>query len=94
MVYMCTSWHLKIVLSIVWHLILAVFVEHGERVNLVIDSAGTRFSEHPFCTDGEILLFLFLLKNVLVSKSLWIKASAKRPVCPAVQRTSRWATRS
>ena len=90
MVYMCTSWHLKIVLRIVWHLILAVFVEHRERVNLVIDSAGTRLYKHPFCTDGDILLFLFLLKNVLnVSKSLWIKASAKRPVCPAVQRTSR-----
>ena len=35
----CTSWHLKIVLSVVLHLIPAIFVAYGEWVNLVSVSA-------------------------------------------------------
>ena len=37
---------------------------------------GTWLYEPPYCTDSEIL-FLFLLTNVLIFKSLRIKASAK-----------------
>ena len=32
----CTSWHLKIVLSIVWRLIQAILVVYGELVSLAI----------------------------------------------------------
>ena len=35
----CTYWHVKIVLSIVQHLILAIFVVHKKWVNVVIVSA-------------------------------------------------------
>ena len=35
----CTSWHLKIVLSIVWRLILAILIVYGELVNLTIVGA-------------------------------------------------------
>ena len=58
------SWHLKIVLGIVKHLILAIFVVYGEWVNLVIVSAW--HNEHPYCTYSDILLVLFLLTNVLI----------------------------
>ena len=35
----------------------------------------------PYCTDSDIGSFLFLLTNVLIVKSLWIKASDKCPKC-------------
>ena len=38
LVLLCTSWHLKVVLSIVQHLTLAIFVVYGEWVNLAIVS--------------------------------------------------------
>ena len=75
----CTT---KIVLRIVLHLILAIFVLHREWVNLAIVSAW------------HLVLWISLLKRqryIIVSlssdkctcncKSLWIKASAKRPTC-------------
>ena len=61
---MLSSWHL-IILSIMLCLLLAIFVDHGEWVNLGIVSAWHRFYEHPYCTDSNIL-FLFLLTNVLI----------------------------
>ena len=36
LIVFCTSWHLKIVLSIVYHLIIAIFVVYRERLNLTI----------------------------------------------------------
>ena len=76
----CTSWHLKIVLSIVLHLILAIFVAYGEWVNLVSVSAW------------HLVLWTSLMyrQRYVVShsydkctycKSRWIKASAKGPEC-------------
>ena len=62
----CTSLHLKIVLSIVTHLILAIFVVYGEWVNLTIMLVlGTWFYERAYCTDSNVL-FLFLLTNILL----------------------------
>ena len=45
-------------------LILAISVVYGEWVNLVIVSAWHLFYEHRYCTDSDLLLFLFLLTNV------------------------------
>ena len=47
-------------------LLLAIFVVYGEY-NLVIQPSDW-FYEHPYCTDRDILLFLYLLKNVLYGK--------------------------
>ena len=42
------------------------FIVYGEWVNLAIVSARALLSltVHPYCTDGDILLFLYLLANV------------------------------
>ena len=55
----CTFWHVKIVLGIVLHLILAISVVIGEWVNLTFVSAQPYFIE---CN----ILFIFLLTNVLI----------------------------
>ena len=58
------------------------YLSQSIRVNLLprLLALGTWFYKHPYCTDSDILLFLFLLTNVLtisnrltISKSLWIK---------------------
>ena len=49
------------VISIVLHLTLAVFVVHGEGVNLAW------FYEHPYCTDSGPF---FLLRKVLMQVAL------------------------
>ena len=87
----CTSLHLKIVLSIVLHLILAIFVVYGEWVNLAIVSAW------------HLVLWIFLLyqqqyifslssdKLRTYCKLLWIKASAKCPKCRCKSITHRFS---
>jgi hypothetical protein len=62
----CTSLQLKMVLSIVQNLILAIFVVYREWVNLVIVSAWHFvFINIPsYCANSD-KLFLFLLRNVL-----------------------------
>ena len=57
---------LKIVLSIVLHLILAIFVVYREWVNLVMVSAWLVSVNIPYRTVCNISV-LFLLTNVLIA---------------------------
>ena len=64
----CTSYLVIVpVLSYVAsYLIIAIYVEYGEWVNLAIVGAW-HFYDHPYCTDSDIL-FHFLTTNVIVSR--------------------------
>ena len=65
----CTSSHLTIALSIVQHLILAIFVANGEWVNLTSTlMLAPCFYEHPYCTHSDIYIycFSFFRTNVLI----------------------------
>ena len=75
-------------LLIVYRLILAISVAYGERANLAIVRAW--IYEHPYCTDGDIWLFVFLRTNVLIVKSLWIKVPATCPECKRQQSQREW----
>ena len=48
------------------HLILAIVVGYGDGSTQQLLMLGTWFYEYPYCTDSDILLFLFLLTNVLI----------------------------
>ena len=53
-------------------LILAIFVVYRKLVNQLY-VLGTCFSEHPNCTNSNILWFLFLLIDILVINSFGLK---------------------
>ena len=58
---------LKTVLSMVKHLILAISVVYGKWVNLVIVIAWHLvLCTNSYCTNSDVLWFLFLLTNVLI----------------------------
>ena len=55
---------------------LVMVTVYGEQVNLV--TVSTWFYEHPDCTHRAILLFLFLLTNVLIgSPSVVLKYDSR-----------------
>ena len=73
----CTSWHLaKYYRALCIILSQLTLLHSGITQRLLV--LGTWCYEYPCCTDRNIL-FLFLLTNVLVSKSLRKKESAECP---------------
>ena len=75
----CASWHLQIVLSIVKHLILAISVVYGEWVNLEIVNVWHLVLSTSLLYRQKYIFFPLSSDEWTYCKSLWIKASAKRP---------------